>query len=42
MIEHGWSQGPATRDILKVAGLINVETLQDLQGHDRVTVGEKA
>ena len=42
MIEHGWSQGPATRDILKAAGLINVETLQDLQGHDRVTVGEKA
>ncbi len=41
MFEHGWDQGPATREILNTAGFINVETLQDLQGHDRVTLGER-
>jgi len=42
MFEHGWDQGSATREILKDAGYINVSTRQDLQGHDRVTVGEYA
>ena len=41
MFEHGWDQGPATREIMQDAGFINIETRQDLQGHDRVTVGEK-
>ena len=41
MFEHGWEQGPATRQVMQDAGFINIETLQDLQGHDRVTVGEK-
>jgi len=41
MFEHGWEQGPASRDILEANGFANIETLQDLQGHDRVTVGEK-
>jgi release factor glutamine methyltransferase len=41
MFEHGWDQGPATRAILLDSGFINIETLQDLQGHDRVTVGER-
>jgi len=41
MFEHGWEQGPATRQILQDAGFTAVETTQDLQGHDRVTVGEK-
>lgn len=40
MFEHGWDQGPAVREILEGASFINVETQQDLQGHDRVTVGE--
>ena len=40
MIEHGWEQGSATRHILREAGFSGIETLQDLQGHDRVTVGE--
>jgi release factor glutamine methyltransferase len=40
MFEHGWNQGPASREILQSAGLINVESLQDLQGHERVTMGE--
>ena len=41
MFEHGWEQGDGTREIMEAAGFINVATLQDLQGHDRVTVGEK-
>ena len=41
MFEHGWEQGPATRKILDDAGFTHVETLQDLQGHERVTAGEK-
>jgi len=41
MFEHGWDQGFATRETMKEAGFMNVETLQDLQGHERVTVGEK-
>jgi len=42
MFEHGWDQGLATRETLEYSGFINVETLQDLAGHDRVTIGEKA
>ena len=42
IFEHGWNQGPMTRKILESAGFINVKTLQDLQGHDRVTIAEKA
>jgi len=40
MFEHGWEQGPATRQVMLDAGFVNIETLQDLQGHDRVTLGE--
>ena len=40
MIEHGWEQGSATRHILREAGFSDVKTRQDLQGHDRVTMGE--
>lgn len=42
MFEHGWEQGPATRQVMKEAKFTRLETLKDLQGHDRVTVGEKA
>lgn len=41
LLEHGWDQGPKTRKIMQRAGFANIETLPDLQGHDRVTVGEK-
>lgn len=41
MFEHGWKQGSASRKTLQDAGVINVETRQDLQGHDRVTLGER-
>lgn len=40
MFEHGWEQGPASRQILMDTGFTAIETHQDLQGHDRVTVGE--
>ena len=40
MFEHGWEQGSATRKVMQEAGFIKIETLQDLQGHDRVTIGE--
>lgn len=41
MFEHGWDQGAASREILQNTHFINVETLQDLAGHDRVTLAEK-
>ena len=41
MFEHGWDQGAATRQVFMESGFTGVETMQDLQGHDRVTVGEK-
>lgn len=42
MFEHGFEQGAATRALLKNAGFVNIETLHDLQGHERVTTGEKS
>ena len=42
MFEHGWEQGPATRQLMREDVYTRLETLQDLQGHDRVTIGEKA
>jgi len=41
MFEHGWNQGSGVCAILEDANYTHVETLQDLQGHDRVTVGEQ-
>ena len=41
MFEHGWDQGSASRQILQDSGFTNIETLPDLQSHERVTVGEK-
>lgn len=42
MLEHGWNQGPAVREILDNAGFTNIETVRDLQGHERVTIAEHA
>ena len=39
MIEHGWNQGPAVRQLLLAAGFEEVLTRQDLNGHDRVSSG---
>lgn len=40
MFEHGFDQAAATAEILQASGFVNIETLHDLQGHERVTVGE--
>jgi release factor glutamine methyltransferase len=39
LIEHGQSQGAAVREILRSAGLVDVETVRDLESRDRVTLG---
>ena len=42
MVEHGYDQGDAVRALFRAAGLAEVETLPDLAGLDRVTLGCKA
>lgn len=39
MLEHGYNQGAGVRQILTAQGYTEIETLQDLAGHDRVTLG---
>ena len=41
LLEHGWDQGEAVRALLEAAGFMDVETAQDLEGRDRVTLGRK-
>ena len=41
LVEHGHDQGAACRAIFGAAGLIAVQTLGDLAGHDRVCLGSK-
>jgi release factor glutamine methyltransferase len=40
MIEHGFDQGEQVRNLFLAAGYIDVETVQDLEQRDRVTVGQ--
>lgn len=42
MVEHGFQQGAAARRLFLGAGFSGVETLRDLAGHERVTVGRLA
>lgn len=39
LIEHGWHQGAEVRELLTAGGLEAVETVADLEGRDRVTLG---
>ena len=39
LVEHGWKQGKSVRDIFMRYGFVGVETIQDLNGNDRVTRG---
>lgn len=39
LVEHGWDQGPAVRELFVQAGLGEVHTQLDLEGRDRVTLG---
>ncbi|MEO5628976.1 MAG: peptide chain release factor N(5)-glutamine methyltransferase [Thermomonas sp.] len=41
LLEHGWAQGDAVRGLLQQAGFIEFETVRDLEGRDRVSVGKK-
>lgn len=42
LLEHGWDQGEAVRALLAGAGLVDIETAQDLEGRDRVSLGRTA
>jgi len=38
LLEHGYSQGQAIRDLLKLAHYQDIQTRQDYAGHDRITL----
>ncbi|TAK77218.1 MAG: peptide chain release factor N(5)-glutamine methyltransferase [Gammaproteobacteria bacterium] len=38
-IEHGFLQGAAVREIVAAAGYVSIQTIRDLSGQERVTVG---
>ncbi|HDR2687142.1 peptide chain release factor N(5)-glutamine methyltransferase [Enterobacter ludwigii] len=42
LIEHGWTQGDAVRDVFIAAGYRAVETCRDYGGNDRLTLGQCA
>ena len=39
LLEHGWDQGDAVRELLSAAGFVDVATERDLEGRDRVSLG---
>ena len=39
LIEHGWDQGPAVRELMHQSAWQSIETRRDLAGHERVTYG---
>ena len=39
LIEHGWEQGAAIRALFEATGFVEVQTVQDLEQRDRVTLG---
>jgi len=41
LLEHGWDQGRAIRALLDRAGLVQVQTVQDLERRERVTLGRR-
>lgn len=41
LLEHGYDQGPACQAVLASQGFENIETLPDLQGTNRVTLGRR-
>lgn len=40
-VEHGWRQGEAVRLLFSSSGYSDVETLSDLAGNDRITLGRR-
>ncbi|MEN5260511.1 peptide chain release factor N(5)-glutamine methyltransferase [Stenotrophomonas hibiscicola] len=41
LIEHGWDQGAAIRALFDAAGFVEVQTVQDLEQRDRITLGRR-
>lgn len=41
LLEHGWHQGQEVRELLAAAGLEAVDTVADLEGRDRVSLGRR-
>ncbi|HIE6118168.1 peptide chain release factor N(5)-glutamine methyltransferase [Stenotrophomonas maltophilia] len=41
LVEHGWDQGAAIRTLFDAAGFADVQTQQDLEQRDRVTLGRR-
>ena len=39
LLEHGWRQGEAVRELMREAGFRNVTTYSDPAGHERVSAG---
>lgn len=39
MLEHGYNQAKAVRELMANTGLVDIETLKDIGGNDRVTLG---
>lgn len=42
LLEHGWTQGAAVRELFVAAGLVEVATARDLEDRERVTMGRDA
>ncbi|MBJ7220828.1 MULTISPECIES: peptide chain release factor N(5)-glutamine methyltransferase [unclassified Brenneria] len=40
LLEHGWRQGAAVRQLLQARGFQRIETCQDYGGNDRVSLGQ--
>lgn len=40
MLEHGYNQADQVADLMAQAGLVEIETIKDLGGNDRVTIGK--
>ena len=41
ILEHGWKQSEAVKNVLLKNQFVDIETLKDLAGHDRVSLGQK-
>jgi len=40
MLEHGYNQAELVADLMAQNGLVDIETIKDLGGNDRVTIGK--
>lgn len=40
IVEHGYLQGRAVREVFTLASFTNIATVQDILGHERITLGQ--